>query len=63
MRWRVSAFLERRLPFLGIADLIAATLDAVPQAALTDLAAVLEADRQGRTTATEILARLGGSAP
>ena len=59
----VSAFLERRLPFLGIADLIAATLDAVPQAALTDLAAVLEADRQGRTTATEILARLGGSAP
>jgi 1-deoxy-D-xylulose-5-phosphate reductoisomerase len=55
----VAAFLERRLSFLGIADLIAATLDAVPQAALPDLAAVLEADRQGRTTATEILARLG----
>jgi 1-deoxy-D-xylulose-5-phosphate reductoisomerase len=28
----VAAFLERRLPFLGIAGLIAATLDAVPQA-------------------------------
>jgi 1-deoxy-D-xylulose-5-phosphate reductoisomerase len=56
----VAAFLERRLPFLGIAGLIAATLDAVPAAALPDLAAVLEADRQGRTTATELLARQGG---
>ncbi len=55
----VAAFLERRLSFLGIAELIAATLDAVPQAALPDLAAVLEADRQGRTMASEILARLG----
>jgi 1-deoxy-D-xylulose-5-phosphate reductoisomerase len=58
----VAAFLERRLPFLGIARLIEATLDAVPQAALPDLAAVLEADRQGRTTATEILARSGTAA-
>jgi len=53
----VTAFLERRLPFLGIADLIAATLDAVPQAAVPDLDAVLEADRQGRTAAVAILAR------
>ena len=58
----VAAFLERRLPFLGIAELIAATLDAVPQAALPDLAAVLEADRQARAMATEILARLGAAA-
>jgi 1-deoxy-D-xylulose-5-phosphate reductoisomerase len=58
----VAAFLERRLPFLGIAELIAATLDAVPQAALPDLAAVLEADRHGRAMATEILARLGAAA-
>ena len=58
----VVAFLERRLPFLGIAELIAATLDAVPQAALPDLAAVLEADRQARAMATEILARLGAAA-
>jgi 1-deoxy-D-xylulose-5-phosphate reductoisomerase len=43
----VAAFLDRRLSFLGIADLIAATLDSVPQAAVPDLAAVLEADRQG----------------
>ena len=53
----VAAFLDRRLPFLGIADLIAATLDAVPQAAVPDLAGVLEADRQGRAAAVEILAR------
>ena len=53
----VTAFLDRRLPFLGIADLIAATLDAVPQAAVPDLAAVLEADRQGRAAAVDILAR------
>ncbi len=55
----VAAFLECRLPFLGIAELIAATLDAVPQATVPDLDAVLEADRQGRTMATEILARRG----
>jgi 1-deoxy-D-xylulose-5-phosphate reductoisomerase len=55
----VAAFLDRRLPFLGIADLIAATLDKVPQAAVPDLAAVLEADRQGRCVAQEILAGMG----
>ena len=53
----VAAFLDRRLPFPGIAEVIAATLDAVPQAAVPDLAAVLEADRQGRTVAAAILAR------
>ncbi len=53
----VTAFLDRRLPFLGIADVIAATLDAVPQAAVPDLAAVLEADRKGRVAAADILAR------
>lgn len=54
----VGAFLDRRLSFLGIADLIAATLDAVPQAAVPDLAAVLEADRQGRAAALDMLARM-----
>ena len=54
----VNAFLDRRLSFLGIADLIAATLDAVPQAAVPDLAAVLEADRQGRAAALDILSRM-----
>ncbi|MCF8200004.1 MAG: 1-deoxy-D-xylulose-5-phosphate reductoisomerase [Sulfuritalea sp.] len=58
----VSAFLGGQLSFLGIADLIAATLDAVPQAAVPDLADVLEADRQGRTTAMKLLERNGGPA-
>ena len=57
----VAAFLEHRLPFLGIAEVIAATLDAVPQAALPDLAAVLEADRQGRAAALGIVARRYGA--
>lgn len=54
----VTAFLDRRLSFLGIPDLIAATLDVVPQAAVPDLAAVLEADRQGRAAALDILSRM-----
>lgn len=54
----VTAFLDRRLSFLGIPDLIAATLDAVPQAAVPDLAAVLEADRQGRAAALDVLSRM-----
>ena len=53
----VEAFLDRRLSFLGIAEIIAATLDKVPQAAVPDLAAVLEADRQGRAVAIAELAR------
>ncbi len=53
----VEAFLDRRLPFLGIAELIAATLDAVPRAAVPDLDAVLEADRQAREAAQKVLAR------
>jgi 1-deoxy-D-xylulose-5-phosphate reductoisomerase len=56
----VAAFLERRLSFLGIADLIAATLDAVPQQELPDLDAVIDADRRGREMATELLSRRFG---
>ena len=51
----VAAFLERRLPFLGIAELIAATLDAVPQGDLPDLAAVHESDRIARQHANRLL--------
>lgn len=52
----VAAFLDRRLPFLGIAGVIAEALDAVPQSAVPDIAAVLEADRQGRAAAMIALA-------
>ncbi len=56
----VGAFLERRLPFLGIAEVIAAALDAVAWTELPDLDAVLEADRQGRAAAGKILLRRDG---
>ncbi len=56
----VGAFLDRELPFLGIAEVIAATLDAVPRAELTDLDSVLEADRQARAAAGKILSRRNG---
>jgi 1-deoxy-D-xylulose-5-phosphate reductoisomerase len=53
----VAAFLEQRLPFLDIADVIATALTRVPHTAAPDLAAVLEADRQGRAAAEEALRR------
>ena len=56
----VEAFLDGRLPFLAIADTIAATLDQVPRAELPDLDAVLETDRQARLAAAKILAHRGG---
>ena len=55
----VEAFLERRLGYPGIARVIADTLDAVPQAALPDLDAVLEADRRAREAAGALLGRVG----
>jgi 1-deoxy-D-xylulose-5-phosphate reductoisomerase len=53
----VEAFLNERLPFLGIAEVIAETLDEVPQAELPDLDAVLDADLQARSVAGRVLAR------
>jgi len=53
----VAAFLEERLPFLGIADVISASLDDVPATTATDLDAVLAADEAGRSAARRVLAR------
>ncbi|MBI4986822.1 MAG: 1-deoxy-D-xylulose-5-phosphate reductoisomerase [Rhodocyclales bacterium] len=53
----VAAFLAGQLPFLGIADVIAAALDKVPQGAVEDLAAVVDADARGRRAALEALPR------
>jgi 1-deoxy-D-xylulose-5-phosphate reductoisomerase len=53
----VAAFLDGRLPFLGIADVIAATMDAVPVAEMPDLPSILAVDAQARSVATEQLAR------
>jgi 1-deoxy-D-xylulose-5-phosphate reductoisomerase len=54
----VEAFLAGRLPFTGIAGVIADTLDAVAVAPIEDLAAVMQADEQARRAARgRILAR------
>ncbi|HZV54105.1 MAG TPA: 1-deoxy-D-xylulose-5-phosphate reductoisomerase [Rhodocyclaceae bacterium] len=57
----VAAFLEGGLPFLRIADVIAASLDAVPVAAANELAAVLAADAAGREAARQALMHFGRS--
>lgn len=47
----VSAFLEGCLPFVRIADVIAATLDGLPPVAVDSLDSVLAADRSARALA------------
>jgi len=54
----VSAFLDRRLPYLGIAQVISAALDAVPHQEASELDGVLDADRAGRRAAQDALQRL-----
>ncbi len=51
----VAAFLDGRLPFLRIAEVIGAALDAVPVAPVSDLPAVLAADSAGRGAALAAL--------
>jgi 1-deoxy-D-xylulose-5-phosphate reductoisomerase len=51
----VAAFLGRRLPFLGIAELVERALAAVDGAAARDLADLLEADAEARRAAEEAL--------
>jgi len=53
----VVAFLAGRLPYLAIADTIAAVLDALPVTPLPDLEAVQGADQAARAAATATLAR------
>ena len=47
----VAAFLERRLPFLGIADVVEAALDAADGAPARDLDELVEADARARALA------------
>jgi 1-deoxy-D-xylulose-5-phosphate reductoisomerase len=47
----VAAFLARRLPFTGIADVIDETMDAVPLPPADDLASIMKADQQARRVA------------
>ncbi len=52
----VAAFLERRIPFTGIAATIARTLDAIPATAAVDLDSVLAADARARSYASDLIA-------
>jgi 1-deoxy-D-xylulose-5-phosphate reductoisomerase len=53
----VAAFLEGRLPFLAIAEVIAATMDAIPVRPMVDLKAILAEDANARAVASELLTR------
>ena len=52
----VAAFLDGRLPFLAIPEVIAATMDAMPVEPTPDLAAVFSADAQARAQAAQHIA-------
>jgi 1-deoxy-D-xylulose-5-phosphate reductoisomerase len=54
----VAAFLDRRLSFMGISEIVAQTLEALPVADIPDLDAVLAADQAARRVATEAVSRL-----
>ncbi|KYB74616.1 hypothetical protein AGQ50_24735 [Salmonella enterica subsp. enterica] len=53
----VSAFLQRRLGFLGIPALIAATLDAVPDSLADSLDVLQAADAEARRQASALITR------
>lgn len=53
----VAAFLEERLPFLAIADIIAATLDVIEPEAAIDLPTILAADALARNVAHDLIER------
>jgi 1-deoxy-D-xylulose-5-phosphate reductoisomerase len=54
----VAAFLERRLPFLGIAEVIERVLTRTPRVRFEKMDDVLEADAEARRTAKEEVERL-----
>jgi 1-deoxy-D-xylulose-5-phosphate reductoisomerase len=49
----VAAFLEGRLPFLGIAEVVADTLDRADMTAAADLEELVDADRRARELAEQ----------
>jgi 1-deoxy-D-xylulose-5-phosphate reductoisomerase len=53
----VAAFLDERLPFLAIADIIATTLDVIEPSGAMDLPTILAADTQARDVARELIER------
>jgi len=55
----VEAFLERRIPFGAIAEVIESVLMRMPRTKLGSIAGVLEADAEARRLAREELGRFG----
>lgn len=53
----VAAFLEERIPFGRIAEIIAETMNACPRFAIDEIGDVHAADAQARTVAAEIIGR------
>jgi 1-deoxy-D-xylulose-5-phosphate reductoisomerase len=53
----VAAFLERKLPFTGIAEVIEGVLERMPRATLGGMDDVLAADREARRLAEEEITR------
>jgi 1-deoxy-D-xylulose-5-phosphate reductoisomerase len=51
----VDAFLDSRLSFMRIHDVIAATLDSIPLLPADDIDSVLDADRRGREKAANLI--------
>jgi len=51
----VAAFLDHKLPFNRITDVIATVLERIPASPVTQLAEVLDADRRSRVLAAEIV--------
>jgi 1-deoxy-D-xylulose-5-phosphate reductoisomerase len=58
----VAAFLERRLPFVGIPDVIERVLERTPKVRFANMQDVLTADREARRIANEEVARVAVSA-
>ena len=58
----VAAFLERRLPFQGIAEVIESVLERTPRVRFEKMDDVLSADAEARQIAKEEVARLGVAA-
>ncbi len=54
----VAAFLDHRLPFLGISEVVEAVLTNTPRTKFTSIAEVLQADVEARRQAAEEIARL-----
>ncbi len=53
----VEAFLEGRIPYLAIADIVAATMASGSRAAPSSIGDILDADRQARTRARALVSR------